>query len=139
MTMLNPKTTILVIDDEEAILDFMSSMLLQAGYNVIVACNGKAAMQKLESATADIVITDLIMPEKEGIETMKEIKSLYPACGIIAMSGSVFGSVYLSMAKQLGAKKILKKPFKKQELLDSIEEVLTANKSDMSQNDSDGK
>ncbi|HAJ78375.1 MAG TPA: hypothetical protein DCO75_01270, partial [Fibrobacteres bacterium] len=63
MTSLNPKTTVLVIDDEEAILDFMSSMLLQAGYNVIVACNGKAAMQKLESVTVDIVITDLIMPE----------------------------------------------------------------------------
>lgn len=117
--------TILIIDDEEAIRDYMRESLERAGYKVIEADNGKTALELLTHIPVDIIISDLVMPEKEGIETIKEIKELYPKCAIIAMSGSVFGSAYLPMARMLGAQSVMQKPFTKQTLLQLIDSIIT--------------
>jgi YesN/AraC family two-component response regulator len=121
--MTHKNKTVLIIDDEETIRDFMQSMLSVEGYNTIEASNGIEALRQMKKHNIDIVITDLVMPEKEGIETIREIKKMYPQCRIIAMSGSVFSNAYLNMANHLGAEKILKKPFKKQELIDILTNI----------------
>ncbi|HEX7510524.1 MAG TPA: response regulator [Chitinivibrionales bacterium] len=125
MSQQGKQQSILVIDDEEAIRDYLNAFLNQAGYRVLEADNGITALQVLMHEQVDIVITDLVMPEKEGIETIKEIKQLYPLCTVIAMSGSVFGSTYLPMARMLGAEAVIQKPFNKQTMLDAIYSILT--------------
>jgi len=124
--MANPFSSysVLIIDDEEAIREYVRTFLEKAGYRVMEADNGNTALHLLAQCAVDIIITDLVMPEKEGIETIKEIKKLYPHCAIIAMSGSVFGSAYLSMAHMLGAENVVQKPFNKQKLLDIIDSII---------------
>ena len=125
MSQQGKQQSILIIDDEEAIRDYLNAFLNQAGYRVLEADNGITALQVLMHEQVDIIITDLVMPEKEGIETIKEIKQLYPLCMVIAMSGSVFGSAYLPMARMLGAEAVIQKPFNKQIMLDAIYSILT--------------
>lgn len=102
----------LIIDDDEPIRDHLRHILEKSGYEVHEAANGAEGMQGLSLAPCDIVFTDLIMPEKEGIETIREIRSRRPECKIIAVSGSV----YLAMAKALGAHGTVSKPFTKNDI-----------------------
>ncbi|MBN1278495.1 MAG: response regulator [Chlorobium sp.] len=117
---------ILVIEDDEAVRKFVCKLLVSDGYNVICACNGKegiAAMHNSENISH--VITDLIMPEKEGIETIGEIRKNWPMVKIIAMSGGgkVGPENYLLIADAIGAHATLKKPFGRQELLSVIKSL----------------
>ena len=116
---------ILVADDEEAIRIALKRLLNKAGYVVECVENGIEAMRKLELKSADIVITDIIMPEQEGIETIRMIKKKIPEIGIIAISGGGRNgpSDYLTIAKMLGADFTFTKPWDNQELLDAITEL----------------
>ncbi len=118
---------ILVIDDDSTILEMISRMLKKEGYEVLMATNGKEGMQIFKTTPEiDLVITDLVMPEKEGIETIAELKRDFPHIKILAISGGsiVKTKTYLSIAKHIGADLTLSKPFVTQELLKSVQKLL---------------
>ncbi len=118
---------ILVVDDDPNIRQMLRSMLEREGYEVDVASNGLECMRRFEAAPADLVITDIIMPEQEGIETIRRLRAEYPDCRIIAISGGgrIGPSDYLSMAKLIGAVSTLSKPFDRKDLLEAIRGALS--------------
>jgi len=118
---------ILIIDDDLQIREMMEQMLQKEGYETISASDGQIAMKICWKNPADIVITDIIMPEKEGIETIVELKREFPGIKIIAMSGGgrIGPEHYLKMAKGLGASRTFTKPVKREDILKAIKELLT--------------
>jgi len=119
-------THILVIDDDVLICNVLRHTLEKSGYRVTAAHNGRKALAAHKAAPADLVITDMIMPDMEGIETIMEFKRSSPAMKIIAMSGGGMGKGgdYLSIAKKFGVHRILPKPFTMQNLTAAVTEVL---------------
>lgn len=117
---------ILVIDDEVHILLMLKKMLEKVGYEVDLARNGQEGIDLQNKLPADLIITDIVMPEKEGLETIVEIKSKYPDTKIIAISGGgrMDPREYLEPAKLFGASKILKKPFNQQEIVSAVNELI---------------
>jgi DNA-binding response OmpR family regulator len=118
---------ILVIEDEEDIRGLYSRILKHAGHDVIDAPDGKVGIELYRENPADLVITDIIMPEKEGIELIRELRRDFPEAKIIAVSGggqATSSSTCLRLAKGFGAVKTLAKPFSQQELVDTVREVL---------------
>lgn len=108
-------TRILIVDDDENQRVVMRLILENLGYEVLEAPNGKEGLILFGSAGADVVVTDLIMPEKEGLETIRELRRGNPGLKIVAMSGA--GHQYsLKVAKFLGANAVLVKPFPPEEL-----------------------
>lgn len=118
--------TILVIDDEPQLRGMVKQMLEQEGYAVVEAHNGDEGLRVFRQSPADVVITDIVMPEKEGIETIRELRRDFPGVKIIAMSGGgrLDSGEYLHFALKLGAARILRKPFRRQELLETVRAVL---------------
>lgn len=116
---------ILLIDDEEPFRCVLRQVLRNAGYDVVEASNGAEGIRYFYEKPADMIITDIIMPEKEGIETIIELKKAHPDVKLIAMSGGGwYGTdIDFDMAKKLGAH-TLNKPFALQELLDVVNELL---------------
>jgi DNA-binding response OmpR family regulator len=117
---------ILVIDDNPAVRSILLGALESAGHEVLLASNGAEGLELQRGHSSDIVITDIIMPEKEGLETIRDLRQLYPNLGIIAMSGggkSVSTSSYLTTAGELGAE-VLLKPFHSAALLATVEKLL---------------
>jgi CheY-like chemotaxis protein len=113
---------ILLIDDEAPLRMLMRQMLEGAGHQVVEGENGRVGLAAFASAPTDVVVTDIIMPEAEGIETMLEIRKLAPAVRIVAISGGGrMKADFLGMARQLGAQATLPKPFRKEEFLDCVE------------------
>ncbi|HYV95965.1 MAG TPA: response regulator [Gemmatimonadaceae bacterium] len=119
---------ILVVDDEVALRRVIAMMLTRRGYEVTAAENGARALKLAEQTTFDLVITDLVMPEKEGIETIMTLRKRAPELRIIAMSGGGQGAsgTYLGLARQLGASATLAKPFAMDDLLGTVERVLNS-------------
>jgi len=117
---------ILVIDDEKPIRILLREMLERTGYKVIEASDGKKAMALLREETVDLVITDILMPDQEGLQTIRELRRDYPQIRIIAISGggAVGPETYLQMAKRLGADRTLTKPFSIDELLGAVGELI---------------
>ena len=118
--------TILLVDDDDQFRGMLSEVLTRAGYQVQEASDGHEATRLYASNPTDLVITDLVMPGKEGLEMIVEFKQVDPAIRIIAMSGGNRNGAqdYLKMAKALGAHRVLTKPFLHREILDVISEVL---------------
>ncbi|MCK4728855.1 MAG: response regulator [Desulfobacterales bacterium] len=117
---------ILVIDDDDQIRAMLQQVLQREGYEVIEAADGKPGMRLFRERGAELIITDIIMPEKEGLETIMELRRDFPSVKIIAMSGGghVSPKEYLYLAKKLGAQHTLCKPFTRQEILRAIRDVL---------------
>lgn len=118
---------ILVIDDDPSVRDVMEKMLSSEGFEVRTASDGLEGMRLIKSdSEIDLVITDMIMPEKEGIETIRELKRDFPHIRILALSGGGRGSAdwYLDLAAKMGADSVLKKPFVKQELVEAVQNLL---------------
>ena len=118
---------ILVIDDDDGFRRFVTTTLAEDGYEVRGATDGNDGLQQLTAGfDAAVVVTDIIMPHKEGIETIIEIRRERPAQKILAISGGGpgAGTTYLSMAKQLGADAVLTKPFLPNDLLATVGELL---------------
>jgi DNA-binding response OmpR family regulator len=117
---------ILVIDDEPEMRTILRQILEKAGYEVVDASNGREGLRRYSEKPADLVITDLVMPEKEGIETILDLKRKFSGVKIIAVSGG--GQVgprdYLKLAGELGALKTFAKPFSMGELLKAVQELL---------------
>jgi DNA-binding response OmpR family regulator len=117
---------ILVIDDEVHIRTLLREMLERSGYEVMDAPDGAAGIRLYRENPADLVITDIIMPKKEGLETITDLRIEFPEVKIIAMSGggTVGPESYLQIAEGFGALRIFAKPFKMNELLAAIQELL---------------
>lgn len=120
-------TRILIIDDEELVRATVRQMLELEGYEIEEAANGREGIERLKEKPADLVITDIIMPEKEGIETIIEIRRQNPRAKIIAISsgGRTGTTEYLELAVKLGAAHILPKPFDSKQLLQAVRATLT--------------
>lgn len=105
-------------------------MLRNAGHVVVETADGSQALKVAKQESFDLVLTDLIMPGKEGIETIMELRKSYPGIRIIAMSGGGLGKQqdYLGLAKQLGAVCTLSKPFGVDELNGAVENALSVGK-----------
>lgn len=117
---------ILLIDDDESVRTMLRKTLVHFGHTVIEARNGKEGLELFPQARADLIITDIVMPEKEGIEVLMELRTKQPPVKIIAISGGGRGSAvdYLHIAQQLGAAKVLAKPFANEVLMAAINELL---------------
>ena len=117
---------ILVIDDDDAIRFSLKLALEDADHQVEDAANGVEGMTRFRTNPADLVITDIFMPEKEGLETIDEIKRSYPQTKIIAMSGGgrMNPEDYLEIAKRVGADRSLFKPFDIQLLVATVDDLL---------------
>ncbi|MEI7635803.1 MAG: response regulator [Syntrophus sp. (in: bacteria)] len=118
---------ILIIDDDDQFRIMLRKILEKAGYNSIKeAANGSTGMKIFRQHPFDLVITDIIMPDKEGIEMITELTRDYPNIKIIAMSGGgrIGPQGYLEMAEHLGASRTLAKPFKHSDLIAAVQEIL---------------
>ena len=117
---------VLLVDDDELLRSMLRTLLERFGHDVVTATNGHDAIVRHREQSVDLVITDIIMPDMEGIELIRALRHDDPAMKIIAMSGGgrAGANDYLDLAKQLGAEQILSKPFSQQELRDAITAVL---------------
>ncbi len=122
-------STVLIIDDEDHIRILLSRILKKEGYDVLEASDGVDGVALVKSAAIDLVITDIVMPNKEGIETISDIYDYDPNMKVIAMSG---GGVHLNVetcldvARMSGALKVLRKPFRIEEVTTVVSEILAA-------------
>ena len=117
---------IIVVDDDELILEMLAQRLERQGYDVVTATDGDKGLRYCQQQVPDLVITDLIMPEKEGLETIMALQKDFPATKIIAISGGgrIDPRNYLESAKRLGAAYTFVKPIVWDALLDAIKELL---------------
>jgi DNA-binding response OmpR family regulator len=118
--------SILLVEDDAALRHLFERMLVRDGHEVTMAANGAKALKLIETTPFDIVITDLIMPEMEGLSLLRELRKSASPPRVIAMSGGGRGSSmdYLEMATMLGAAATLAKPFTQKELTDVVELVI---------------
>lgn len=117
---------ILIVDDEEQMRLALRRMLEREGYSVREAENGNTAIRLHKEKQADLIITDILMPDKEGLGTIVEIKNEFPDTKIFAMSGGGKNSPdqYLRMANGLGVDRVFIKPFNREDILSAVAEAL---------------
>jgi CheY-like chemotaxis protein len=117
---------ILLADDDATFRSMLEETLTRLGHHVVVATNGNEALALYREDAIDLVITDLIMPEREGLDTIRELRRVAPDVKIIAMSGGgrTGPTTYLQIAKQFGAAAVLFKPFSHQQLKAAIADAL---------------
>jgi CheY-like chemotaxis protein len=125
---------ILVIDDDESVRMVVRQMLNRAGHKVAEAPDGQVGVAHFQTLRPDLVITDIIMPNQEGIETIMHLRRLDPLIRIIAMSGGgrTGNKDFLAMAEKLGASGVIAKPFRSAELIDIVTRVLEGEVSPLS-------
>lgn len=117
--------TVLVIDDDDMVRSLLVRALTGARYTVLEAADGQAGLSLARSNAVDLVVTDLVMPVQEGMETIMTLRRERPRLPVIAISGGVTNSrLYLDIAGKIGARRILPKPFTPKELIQLIEAVL---------------
>ena len=117
---------ILIIDDEPQIRSMLTLMLEREGYEVVEAPDGVDGIKIYRQNPADLIITDLIMPNKDGIGMIIDLKKEFPNVKIIAMSGGGLNKPdgYLKGAKKLGAACTLTKPIDREKMLEAVREIL---------------
>lgn len=117
---------ILLIEDDALVADAVETVLRKAGYVVVTTPNGAVALAKLSGENPDLILTDILMPEKEGIETIRDIRARDPRVPIVAYSGGGMMKNYefLNMALKLGANDAIRKPFANEELLAVVKRSL---------------
>lgn len=119
------RVTVLVIDDDAEVRRIVHGLLEAAGFQVMTAPDGAQALALLEWRACDVVLCDIFMPNKEGIETCTEIRARFPTLRVIAMSGAAGSAGYLRAAEKLGAVASLHKPFTGQELVAVVQGAIT--------------
>lgn len=117
---------IMVVDDDIGIKKLLENAFLKVGYEVSAFTSGKDAINKFKNDPHDVLITDIIMPEKDGIETIIEIKKIEPNIKIIAISGGgrIKADDYLNIVKKLGVDYTFSKPFSIKEILEAVNNLL---------------
>jgi CheY-like chemotaxis protein len=118
---------ILLVEDEKDLREMLKASLIRRKYTVIEAENGKDAISHFKPLITDMLITDLIMPDEDGLKVIIKLKKLKPTLKIIAISGGgkAGPGSYLNLAKALGADAIFSKPFSVHDLISKIEELLS--------------
>jgi CheY-like chemotaxis protein len=119
---------VLIVEDDKELMEMIRISLTRRKLTVIEAINGKEAIIHFKPSITDLVVTDLIMPEEDGLKVIMKLKELKPSLKIIAISGGgkAGPGSYLNLAKALGADAIYSKPFSINELISKIEELLTS-------------
>ncbi|NIM50187.1 MAG: response regulator [Gemmatimonadales bacterium] len=119
-------TTVLLVEDEDRVRTILRGRLEAAGYEVVEATDGEAALNQYREAPTDVVITDIVMPHKGGQELIGELLQDHPDTRIVAISGALEHDVprLLEEAQRLGALRTLSKPFTSEQLLDAVSDVL---------------
>lgn len=117
---------ILVIDDDRMVRDTLKIILLAAGHEVLLTEDGRKGMQAFSEFQPDLVITDILMPEKEGMETIRDLREIRPDVPIIAISGGgrVGNMSFLRVAERFGANRTITKPFEPEHIVSTIAELL---------------
>ena len=113
---------ILIIDDEDIIREMLRDILEPEGHTIIEAENGHQGLEKYDPTTIELVITDIMMPEKDGFETIKELKQIKDDIKIIALTG--YGLHNLPVAFDLGAGRVYEKPIKPKDLKQAVASLL---------------
>jgi CheY-like chemotaxis protein len=116
---------ILVVDDDEFVRSMLRTTLIDAGYEVLEASNGRDALRVFQDCPDCIVILDIVMPDMEGIETMQKLRQSDPGVKIVAVSGggSVDAVEYLRLAETFGASRTLYKPIENRRLLATLRDL----------------
>lgn len=115
--------SILIVDDDAPVRSVLRRKLEQCNYDICEAADGNEAIRALESTKFDLVITDIIMPEKDGIETICFLRLKQPDVKIIAISAPS-NQLFLESARGLGAERVFTKPLKLSELAEAVQELL---------------
>jgi CheY-like chemotaxis protein len=123
---LSKMANVLVIDDEPVTRMVVCAVLESAGHTVCEAADGNGGLAMFHANSPDLVITDILMPGKDGIETIRDLRAINPEIKIIALSGDVQfdGPGILKAARLLGANEVIEKPFGNDELLRIVEQML---------------
>lgn len=117
---------ILLIDDDDSLRGVMAKALTYAGHTVTQAENGQRGLELSRASEFDVVVTDIVMPVQEGVETIIALRRERPGLPIIAISGGMSNAdLYLEMAAKIGARAIIAKPFTPSELVAVIDQVMT--------------
>lgn len=121
---------ILIIDDDPSILTMLTRMLEKAGYEVDIACNGSEGLKKIENFPPDLLVTDIVMPEKEGLELISYLREKNPGLKIVAISGGgrFHYEGYLTSAKLLGADLTFQKPLVHKEFVQAVTDLINTEK-----------
>lgn len=121
--------TILVIDDNPEFRDILRSHLEANGHRTVLASDGDQGLALLERETVDIVLTDILMPQRDGVEVLRETRRRWPGLPVIAISGGgwIGANELLGMAERLGADKVLQKPVRRDDLIRAVDDALAAN------------
>ena len=119
-------TRILLIDDDVQVREMLRQMLERAGYEVVDASSGREGLEHYQAAAIDLIITDILMPDQDGLETIRELRRLAPAAKIIAISGGGQSGLLdlLPIAEKLGAQCTLRKPLRRLELLEAVRQLV---------------
>ncbi len=125
---MTPARSILLIDDDEQLRSMLRRALIRSGHEVHEAGNGRQALELLARTTVHAVVTDIIMPDMEGIELILQLRRARPELPIVAMSagGRIGPDSYLSLAERSGAKRTIAKPFSLGPFLEMVDDVLRA-------------
>jgi len=120
------RPTVLVVEDDVVVRETCAMLLEDAGFNVVAAINGIDGLRKFHKIKPDVVLTDIIMPEKEGISLITDLRRGSKDVKIVAMSGGgrIGNMDFVTLATALGANAGLRKPFEDQELVETIRAVL---------------
>lgn len=116
---------ILIVEDDEQVRTMLRQMLEHEGYAVTEATDGRVGLARWREEPADLLLTDILMPEQDGIETIREVRQGWPDAKIIAFTGGgKTGMSFLPIAQKLGAQRTLNKPLDRQTLITAVQEVL---------------
>ena len=118
---------IMVIDDDEQLQVLISEALTRAKHTVTVLKHGEMAVESNKSNPVDLLITDIFMPEKDGLETIRDFQKEFPATKIVAITGGMTKGGeydYLEHAKAFGAERVFRKPIRIKDLISALEELL---------------
>lgn len=115
---------ILITDDEPPVRQMMAEVASRLGHTAVEAKNAREALQLHQDTPADLIITDLVMRDMDGIELLRRIHANSPDTAVIGVSGHVRGKMYLNMARLVGADRVLAKPFSAEQLAEGITKAL---------------
>jgi CheY-like chemotaxis protein len=114
---------VLIVDDDPLIRRLLAKTVSGAGYEVLEAADGRRAVEQVREGRVDLVLTDIVMPDQEGVETITQLRREFPEVKVVAMSGAANGA-YLKICQLLGASAVLRKPFSPHCLIETIRGVL---------------